>query len=304
MKAVLIHKYGGPEKVVYEDVVAIPKVGANQVLVQIKAVSLNPVDIKLASGKLWNLTLPWTPGSDFSGVVEEVGPGVFGFKNGDAVLGNSPGGGAYAQYIAIGADLIVPMPPRLDFVEAASIPLAGQAAWQGIFEHGELQAGQKVLIHGASGGVGSFAVQLAHWKGAEVIATALPEDSDYLRKLGAQEIINYKTTPFESVVKNMDLVFDLIGGETQARSFMVLKEGGRLISTVEKPSDEAAAKHKIFAMVMQMKPTSKRLSQLVELLEEGKVKTYIDRTFALAQAKEAWRYMINCHTKGKIVFTV
>ncbi|MEN6624291.1 MAG: NADP-dependent oxidoreductase [Smithella sp.] len=304
MKAVLIHKYGGPEKVVYENVAAIPKVGANQVLVQIKAVSLNPVDIKLASGKLRNLSLPWTPGGDFSGIAEAIGPGVFGFKNGDAVFGNSPGGGSYAQYIAIDTDFIVPMPPRLNFVEAASVPLAGQTAWQGILEHGELQAGQKALIHGAAGGVGSFAVQLARWKGAEVSATALPEDADYLRELGAQEIINYKTTSFESVVKDMDLVFDLIGGETQARSFTVLKEGGRLISTVEKPSDEAAAKHKIFAMVMQMKPTSKRLSQLTELLEEGKIKTCVDRTFALAQAKEAWRYMINCHTKGKIVFTV
>lgn len=304
MKAVLIHKYGGPEKVVYEDVVEIPKAGANQALVQIKAVSLNPIDYKLASGKMQNLKLPWTPGGDFAGVVESVGSGVFGFKNGDAVFGNSPGGGAYSQYIAVNADLIVPMPPRLDFVEAASVPLAGQTAWQGILEHGELQTGQKVLIHGAAGGVGSFAVQLARWKGAEVFATALSEDAQYLRELGAGEVINYKTTPFESVVKDMDLVFDLIGGDTQAKSFMALREGGRLISTVQPPSAEEAAKHKIVAMMMHMKPSAKRLSQLVELLEEGKIKTFIDRTFSLSQAKEAWRYMINCHTKGKIVLTV
>lgn len=304
MKAVLIHKYGGPEELRYENVLEMPKAGENQILIRIKAASLNPIDYKMASGKFMNLNLPWIPGGDFSGVVEVIGSEGLGFNNGDAVFGNSPGGGAYAHHIAANADMIVPMPPHLDFVQAASVPLAGQTAWQGIFEHGELQAGQNVLIHGAAGGVGSFAVQLAHWKGAQVFATALPEDADYLRKLGAEEIINYKMTPFENVVQDMDLVFDLIGGDTQARSFKVIKEGGRLISTVQKPSDEDAAKHNIFAMVMRMQPTAERLSKLAELLEEEKIKPWIDRTFALPQAGEAWEYMINFHTKGKIVLTI
>lgn len=304
MKTIRIHKYGGPEKVIYEDIAQIPNPGANQVLVRIKAASLNPVDYRLASGRLQNLSLPWIPGADFAGIVESVGNGVSGFRKGDAVFGNSPDGGAYSEYIAVNADSIVAMPSCLDFIQAASVPLAGQAAWQGLFEYGKLQAGQKVLIHGAAGGVGTFAVQLAHWKGAQVFATASTCDINYLDKLGAQGIINYHAIPFESVVKNMDLVFDLIGGNTQARLFIVIKEGGRLISAIQQPSNEEAEKRKIFTMMMHVQPLAKRLSKLVELLDKGKIKTFISRTYTLAQAKGAWTYVINNHKQGKIVLVI
>lgn len=306
MKAIRIHQYGGAEQLSYDDV-ELPEGGLNKVLVRIQAASLNPVDYKLASGMmrdLVKLTFPWIPGGDFSGIVESVDSSVTGFKKGDAVFGNSPAGGAYSQYIMADADLIAAKPSNLDHIQAASVPLAAQTAWQGLFDHGELQAGQKVLIHGAAGGVGTFAVQLARWKGAKVFATSSASDIEYLRKLGADEIINYKAVSFEKVLGDIDLVFDLIGGDTQTRSLITLKAGGRLISTTQPPAPEEAGKHKVIAMMMRMQPSAQRLSLLAGLLERGKIKTFVDKTFPLAQAKEAWAYLMNAHSRGKIVLAV
>jgi NADPH:quinone reductase-like Zn-dependent oxidoreductase len=306
MKAIRIHKYGGAEQLSYDDV-EIPQTETNLVLVRVNAASVNPVDYKLASGMLKDLvklSLPWIPGGDFSGIVESIGSAVVGIKKGDAVFGNSPGGGAYSQFIAVGSDLITSKPPRLDHIQAASVPLAAQTAWQGLFDHGELRAGQKVLIHGAAGGVGSFAVQLARWKGARVFATSTASDIEYLHDLGADDVINYKDVSFEKAMKDIDLVFDLIGSDTQTRSFSVLKAGGRLVSTVQPPSEDMAARYKVFAMIMRMQPTAKRLSLLGELLDQGKIKTVVDKTFSLAQTKEAWTYIMNSHSHGKIVLVV
>jgi NADPH:quinone reductase-like Zn-dependent oxidoreductase len=306
MKAIRLNKYGGAEELSYDDVV-LPTIGPTQVLVKVHAASVNPIDYKLASGMmrdLVKLTFPWMPGGDFSGVVGSYGSKVTGIKKGDAVFGNSPGGGAYSQHIAASADLITAKPTTLDHFQAASVPLAAQTAWQGLFDHGELKAGQRVLIHGAAGGVGTFAVQLAHWKGAEVFATSISADMEYLSDLGADEVINYKAVHFEDAAKDMDLVFDLIGGDTQTRSFTVLKPGGRLISTVEPPSPEEAGKKNIFAMVMRMQPTAKRLAILADLLDKGKIKTIVDKTFALSQAADAWRHIVKSHSRGKIVLVI
>jgi NADPH:quinone reductase-like Zn-dependent oxidoreductase len=161
-----------------------------------------------------------------------------------------------------------------------------------------------VLIHGAAGGVGSFAVQLAHWKGAIVFATASAADIEYLRELGADEVINYTAVPFEEAVSDIDLVFDLIGNDTQTRSFGVLKTGGRLISTTQQPLLVEAGKHKVFAMLMRMQPSAKRLSLLADLLDGGKIKPFVNKTFQLSQAEEAWRYLMNTHTQGKIVLVI
>ena len=221
MKAIRIHEFGGPEQLRCEDA-PVPQPGEGQVLVRVKAASVNPIDWKLASGAMQAfrpIELPWIPGGDFAGVVEAVGPGVTNVNTGDQVYGDTPSGGSYAELVAASADMIASQPPKLTAVEAASLPLAGQTAWQAIFDHGQLQAGQTILVHGAAGGVGGYAVQFARWKGARVLATASAEDEEYVRTLGADVVIDYRATRFESVARDVDLVLDLIGGDTQERSF-------------------------------------------------------------------------------------
>jgi NADPH:quinone reductase-like Zn-dependent oxidoreductase len=306
MKAIRVHAYGGPEQLRLEEAPQ-PNVESGKVLVRIHAASVNPIDFKLASGvmrKFMPIAFPWVPGGDFSGAVEEVGSGVTGLAKGDAVYGDAPASGAYAEFYAGPASTIAPKPRQLSDVEAASIPLAGQTAWQGLFDHGRLERGETVLIHGAAGGVGTFAVQLAHWKGAKVLATASAENADYLRSLGADTVIDYKATPFESVAKNVDLVFDLIGGETQRRSFGVLKPGGRLVATAQPPSPEEAAKHKVEAKMMRMEASTANLIKLTELLDAGKIRTVVTKTYSLAQARDAWTEIMSGHTRGKIVLQV
>jgi len=299
-------RMGGAEQLRLE-VAPQPRVESGKVLVRIHAASVNPIDFKLASGnmrQIMPISFPWIPGGDFSGIVEEVGPGVTGLAKGDAVYGDASGGGAYAEFYAGPASMIAPKPRRLSDIEAASVPLAGQTAWQGLFDHGRLERGETVLIHAAAGGVGTFAVQLAHWKGARVLATASADNADYVRSLGADTVIDYKATPFESVARNVDLVFDLIGGDTQRRSFAVLKPGGRLVATAQPPSAEEAANHKVEAKMMQMKAATSNLKQLAELLDAGSVKTTVAKTYSLAKAREAWIEIMSAHTRGKIVLEV
>jgi len=306
MKAIRIQEYGGPEKLREEDVPE-PRAESGQVLVRVHAASVNPIDYKLASGvmrQIMPLEFPWIPGGDFSGVVEAVGAAVTGFKKGDVVYGDTPGGGAYTQLLATPAGVVAPKPSKLNHVEAASVPLAGQTAWQALFDHGRLERGQTVLIHGGSGGVGAFAVQLAHWKGAKVLATGSAENADFLRSLGADMAIDYKAKPFESVAKNVDLVIDLIGGETQRRSFGVLKPGGTLIATAQPPSDEEAARHKVRATMMRMEASAKNLSELGKLLDAGTIKPIVSKRYPLGQARAAWAEILSGHTRGKIVLEV
>lgn len=306
MKAVRVHEYGGPEQLRLEDVPQ-PKAQSGQVLVRISATSVNPIDYKLASGvmrQIMPIKFPWIPGGDFSGAVEEVGPGVTGFKKGDTVYGDASGGGAYAEFYAGPVTMIARKPQKLGHVEAASVPLAGQTAWQGLFDHGRLARGETVLIHAAAGGVGSFAVQLAHWKGATVLATASAANANYVKSLGADSVIDYKATPFESVAKNVDLVFDLIGGDTQRRSYGVLKPGGRLVATSQPPSEAEAAKHHVEATMMQMKAAATNLTQLTELLDAGKIKTIVSKTYPLAKVRDAWTELIAGRTRGKTVLEI
>jgi NADPH:quinone reductase-like Zn-dependent oxidoreductase len=306
MKAIRVHAYGGPEQL-REEEAPDPKADSGKVLVRIHAASVNPIDFKLASGnmrQIMPINFPWIPGGDFSGVVTEVGPGVTGLKKGDAVYGDASGGGAYAELYAAPVGMVAAKPQKLSDVEAASVPLAAQTAWQGLFDNGHLTRGETVLIHGAAGGVGSFAVQLAHLKGAKVLATGSASSADYLRSLGADQVIDYKATPFESVAKNIDLVLDLIGGDTQKRSFSVLKAGGRLIATAQPPSPEEAAKHKVEAAMMQMKANTTNLQQLAELLDAGKLKTGVTKTYPLSKVRDAWTEIIAGHARGKIVLQV
>jgi NADPH:quinone reductase-like Zn-dependent oxidoreductase len=305
MKAIRYHAYGGPEQLRYEDAPApAPKV--DEVLVRVRATSVNPWDYKLASGAFRSFVpsdFPYIPGGEFAGEVEAVGAAVRHVKPGDAVYGNCPHG-AYAQLMAAPDSSVALKPASLTPLQAASVPLAAQTAWQGLFDHGNLQSGQTVLIHAAAGGVGSFAVQLAHWKGARVIATASAANEAYVKSLGADQFVDYKATPFDTVVKDVDVVLDLLGGETQSRSFAVLKLGGRLVATSQPPNQEDAARYNVRAMMMQMKPSADRLRQLAALLDAGKLRTEVTRTFPLAQAREAWEVSKSGHTRGKIVLEV
>ena len=307
MKAIRVHAYGGAEQLRLE-VAPQPRVESGKVLVRIHAASVNPIDFKLASGnmrQIMPISFPWIPGGDFSGIVEEVGPGVTGLAKGDAVYGDASGGGAYAEFYAGPASMIAPKPRRLSDIEAASVPLAGQTAWQGLFDHGRLEA-RRDRLDPRSGRRRRHVCRPActHWKGARVLATASADNADYVRSLGADTVIDYKATPFESVARNVDLVFDLIGGDTQRRSFAVLKPGGRLVATAQPPSAEEAANHKVEAKMMQMKAATSNLKQLAELLDAGSVKTTVAKTYSLAKAREAWIEIMSAHTRGKIVLEV
>jgi NADPH:quinone reductase-like Zn-dependent oxidoreductase len=303
MKAIRVHTYGGPEQLRFEDAPA-PLAGTGRVVVRVRATSVNPFDLKLASGmfkEMIPITLPYVPGGEFAGVVEDVPPDVTGLKKGHEVFGNCPAG-SYAQFVAAPADTIAPKPASLGFTEAACVPLAGQTAWQALFDHGDLRRGQTVLIHAGAGGVGSYAVQLAHWAGARVLATASGDGVPYVKELGADDVIDYKATRFESVAQDVDLVLDLLGGDTQARSFGVLKKGGRLISTVQPPSQDVAQKHGVRAAFFSMKPTSAGLIRLAELIDAGDLKVTVARTYPLADAAAAWRD--SAHARGKTALAV
>jgi len=306
MKAVRIHAYGGADKLAYEDA-PVPAAGPGQVLVRVRAAGVNPFDHKLASGafaKFIPMQMPYIPGADFSGVVEKLGADVRGLKVGDAVYGNCQPIGAYAQYVAAPAGTVAARPAALGDAEAASIPTGAQTAWQAIFDLGKLERGQTILIHAAAGGVGSFAVQLARWKGAKVIGTASGKNVDYVRSLGADEVIDYKTTRFESVAKDVDVVLDLLGGETQARSFGVVKPGGKLISSVQPPSQELAKVRGIDAQMVQMWASTQNLTEVAKLIDAGTLKVPPVQQFPLERAAEAWQQILSGHVQGKIVLLV
>jgi NADPH:quinone reductase-like Zn-dependent oxidoreductase len=308
MKAVRIHKYGGPEVLVYEDA-PFPQPGNSDVLVRVHAAAVNPVDWKIREGYLKEMLhhkLPLVMGWDVSGTVEAVGPGVLRFKPGDAVFSRPDimRDGTYAEYVVIRETDAAHKPNSIDHVHAAAIPLAATTAWQSLFDAAGLSTGQKVLIHGAAGGVGSFAVQLAKWKGAHVIGTASARNHDYLRWLGADEVVDYRTVSFEETVRDVDVVFDTIGGDTQARSWKVLKQGGILVSIVNPPSPEKAAAHGVRQAFVFMQPNAAELAEIAALVDAGKLKAMVETVLPLADARRAQELNQTGHTRGKIVLKV
>lgn len=304
MKAIVVHEFGGPEKLRFEEMPK-PSINAEDVLIKVMASGVNPVDWKVRKGYMKH-SLPFIPGWDVSGVIEEVGSGVKTFKKGDEIYGRPDisRNGTYAEYVTVRASEIAMKPTSIDHTQAAGIPLAGLTAWQGLFEYGKLEAGQKILIHGASGGVGTFAVQLAKWKGAYVIGTASVENKEYLERLGIDEIIDYATSKFEDQVRELDMVFDTIGGNVQARSRQILKRGGILVSTVGVADKDAFEKEGIrcAAYMTQSKPGD--LKEIARLIDEKKVKVIISKIFPLKDAAEAQRLSEEGHVRGKIVLQV
>src|ERR1700683_1569255 len=255
MKAARLLEYGG--QLVFHNV-PTPTIARDEVLVKIKSTAVNHLDFCEPSGRLKQtlpIDLPWMPGHEFSGVVEQIGSDVAAWAEGDAVFGTTTGVGAYAEYVAVKAAAIARKPSNLSFEEAASVPVASQTAWQGIFTHGHLEKGQTILIHGGAGAVGAYAVQLASHAGATVIATASGDDEAYVKSIGASLVIDYREAQFEKVLKEkVDVVFELVGGDSQKRSFPVLKEGGHLVSAVQPVSQGETAMHRVSAAMISRLP--------------------------------------------------
>src|SRR6266478_4398923 len=271
MKAVRLLEYGG--QLVFNDV-PTPAIARDEILVKIKSTAVNHLDLVKASGtarQILPIDLPWIPGHEFSGVVEQIGSDVAAYAPGDAVFAANETGGAYAEYLAVK-------------------PAATQTAWQGLFAHGHLEKGQTILIHGGAGAVGAYAVQLASHAGATVIATASGDDEAYLNSIGASRVIDYREEQFEKVLREkVDVVFDLVGGETQKRSFLVLKEGGHLVSAVQPVSQEEAAMHHVSGVMMRLAPSGDVLSRIGRLLEEGTIRPDVATVYALQNAAQAWK---------------
>lgn len=308
MKAVRIHEFGGPE-VLSIDEIPVPQPAPDEVLIKVHATSVNPVDWKIIEGQRkvkFPGKLPLTLGWDVSGTIEALGEKVSAFKKGDEVYGrpDPTKNGAYAEYIVVKANIISIKPTSIGHTEAAAVPLAGLTAWQALFDHGLLKAGQKVLIHAAAGGVGTYAVQFAKWKGAYVIGTASSANIDFLKRLGADEVIDYKMEDFETALSDVDLVLDTIGGETQLKSLTILKAGGRVITTLM-PEFVAEAKAKnvhLNGFMAQSIPD--QLTEIATLIDSGKVKPVIEKVLPFTSARQAQTESEQGHTRGKIVLQV
>ncbi|HET9161000.1 MAG TPA: NADP-dependent oxidoreductase [Caulobacteraceae bacterium] len=305
MKAVRIHEFGGPEVIHLEDL-PTPNIGPTDILVEVHAGSVNPVDYKIRNGGYVDeKKLPITLGRDIAGEVGACGAQVTAFKKGDAVYAMlPPQTGGFAECVSAPAEVCAKKPERLNWVQAAATPLAALTAWQGLFDHGRLNHGQRILVHGASGGVGHFAVQFAVCRGAHVIATCRSDDRDFVRQLGAEAVVDYQHEDFASVAHDIDLVFDLIGGETRERSWAVLREGGTLVSTVGEPDQARAAQKKARGVGYLAQPSGAQLTEIGRLIDEGHVRPYIDRVYPMAASAEAERHLENDHVRGKVVLAV
>jgi NADPH:quinone reductase-like Zn-dependent oxidoreductase len=290
MKAIRLLEYGS--QLVFSDV-PTPTIARDEILVKVKSTAVNHLDLVKASGtvrQILPIDLPWIPGHEFSGVVELIGSDVTGYTPGDAVFAANETGGAYAEYLSVKPAVVAKKPLNLSFEEAASVPVAAQTAWQGLFTHGHLEKGQTILIHGGAGAVGAYAVQLASHAGATVIATASGDNLTYLKSIGATRVVDYREAQFEKVLRDkVDVVFDLVGGDTQKRSFLVLKEGGHLVSATQPVSQEEAASHHVSGMMMRLAPSGNVLGKIARLLEEGTIRPNVAAVFALQDAAQAWK---------------
>ena len=308
MKAIQIHEFGGPEVLKYENAPR-PVPGPDDLLIKVFATSVNPVDWKIRAGYAkgrFPVTFPLIPGGDVSGEVEEVGGNVKTFRKGDEVYGrpDPTKNGAYAEYIVVNANTVNLKPKSIGHEKAAAVPLAGLTAWQALFDHGKLQAGQKVLIQAASGGVGTFAIQFARWKGAYVIGTTSQNNVDFVKQLGADLVIDYKNQRFEELISDIDLVIDTIGGETQRRSLLVIKNGGRLITIVRPEFQDAAAARNIHMEGFMTQSIPEELEQIKQLIDSGKIKPIVAATMSLREAAKAQILSQEGHIRGKIVLRV
>ncbi len=307
MKAVIVQAYGS--KAQLSDI-AKPVLLDDSVMIEVYASSVNPVDNVIRAGhmkEMLALNLPYTVGNDVSGVVSEVGQDVRKFKVGDAVFSRPlpAQSGTFAQFVMVKEEDVALKPGNLSHDEAAALPLVTLTAWQALVTKAQLQRGEKVLIHAGSGGVGSMAIQIAKHLGAHVATTTGSANVEMVRALGADLVIDYQSEKFEELVKDYDVVFDTLGGETREKSYAVLKRGGRLVSIIFPPDSGARAKELgIKSDVFFMEPSGEQLRQIAALVEQGVLKPVIDTRYPLARAQEALDYSESGHAKGKIVIKV
>jgi len=308
MKAIRMHTRGGPELLAYEDAPK-PALQPGDALVRVTATSITKTELT------WDLTyqdcdgrprIPSIPGHEFAGIVDTLAPEAAGVRVGDAVyaLASFCRDGSAAEFIAIRAADLAPKPQSLNFEQAAAVPLAGLTAWQALFDHAQIEKGQRVLIHGAAGGVGAYAVQLAKSKGAEVIATGSSNDRDFLVGLGASEVIDYARERFEQKVKDVDAVLDTIGGDTQQRSWCVLRRGGILVSIVSPPPAGEPASLGLRGAWFIVEPNRAQLIHLTGLIDNGTLRVFVGAVLPLAKAREAFEQASAGHKRGKIVLQV
>ena len=303
MKAVRVNQWGQPVQV---EEIPQPTPQRDEVLVRVRAASLNPVDVYSVAGMLQAMQqLPFIPGTDFAGEVVAAGSEVKHVKPGDAVYGMIPlRGGAFAEYAAPKGNEVAQKPESLDYVQASAVPLTALAAWQTLIDSAQVKSGERVLIHGAAGSVGSFAVQLAKDRGAYVIASDLPGREAFLQGLGADEIINAQTQRFEDAVGKVDVVLNYASPDLLERSYSVLKPGGRYATTVGQPEQEQAERLGIRSTGIVTQPTIDHLTQLARLIDAGKLKVFIERTYPLEEAQAALEYRQTGTAKGKVVLTL
>ncbi len=311
MKAAQINSYGGPDIIKINNDAPVPSTDKNRIIVEVHAASINPFDSKVRAGYMKDmmpLTFPTTIGGDFSGVVSAVGDGVTNFKVGDQVYGSAlvfaGGSGAFAEFALVNTNNASLKPHTTSFEEAAALPLVGSSAVQAIEEHINLQAGQKILIHGGAGGIGHVAIQVAKTHDAYVATTVSSEDTEFVKQLGADQIIDYKKEQFTSILKDFDAVFDTVGGDVMKQSLQILKKGGVLVSMLGKPNDAEVEKYGITAIAQGTKTNFSHLKRLAELVDNNHVKIHIAKTFSLELIQEAFVYQEEMHLRGKVVITI
>lgn len=304
MRAARIHAAGGPEALRIESI-PVPVPAAGEVLVRVHYASVNPVDWKLQEAG--RLQFPATPGGDFSGEVIALGAGATGFACGDLVAGivnQRERGGSYAEYLTVPTSEIVPKPAGFTLAEAAAYPTVAVAAWRYLMQAANVQRGERVLVHGGAGGTGSVIVQLAKAQGAHVIATASARNHDYLRQIGADEVIDYRATRFEDVVRNVDVVVDTVGGDTLARSEQVLRDGGRLVTLVGSVPGPICGRGRIVCPATPAWDVKRGLEAVAPLIAAGKLRINIDGTYPLEAIAEAQQHNRDGSTRGKVVVAI
>ena len=303
MKVIQTQDYGEPEVLVLEEAQR-PQPDTDQVLMRLKAAGVNPMDWKVRSGaykQFMPLEFPWRPGLEGAGIVEAVGANVTAFKKGDEVYGIVTGG--YAEYALAKANEIDLKPAGLTFEEAASVPMGVLTAWGAVIDTAKIEAGQRVLIHGAAGGVGAYAVQLAHWKGAHVTGTASTGNLEFVKSLGVESVIDYQATPFETVVKDMDAVIDTVGGDLPERSFQVIRPGGIFVTIAARLPEDAGKAQNIRALNAGRAP-AEMLKQVNELIEAKQLKPIVGAVFPLSEAQQAHELSQTGHGRGRIILQI
>ncbi|MCC2632111.1 MAG: NADPH:quinone reductase Zn-dependent oxidoreductase [Patescibacteria group bacterium] len=310
MKAAQISQYGDPTVISICEAQK-PELLEGQILISVRAASLNPFDSVVRSGRMADVlpvVFPATQGGDLAGTVAEVGVGVSGFKVGDEVYGQASlfrgGSGSMAEFAQTIPDQIALKPKNIDFNQAAALPLTGVSALQALTGHMKLQAGQKILIHGGAGGIGTFAIQLAKDIGAYVITTVAADEFEYARNLGADEVIDYSSQKFEEVASGLDAVYDTVAGETYTRSFEVLKKGGIIVSMLEQPNQELMSRYGVQAIAQQTVITTKKLEELAKLVEARVITVNVDKVFPLEETAKAFEYRETARPRGKVVVAI